>query len=75
MTTPTGGTYKIKFGPDETADIPYNASAIDITAALVAAGINDVVATSKMDDPAGITIIFTGAKTDKHQPDVTIDAT
>ena len=69
---PTSGTYRLVWGTEETADILYNAPAKDITAALTAAGINDVVAAGRMDDPDGITISFGGLKADKHQPDIEV---
>ena len=68
-TVPDSGTWRIHFGSEQTVDLPFNATSLDVQAAL--RGLNslsDVLVTG--DYTAGFVINFTGADGDKEQVEI-----
>ena len=72
INTPIDGTYRIRFDDKETKDIPFNATYFQINKALAAAQLSELKVLGKMNDPAGITISFTGSYEKSYQKDVEV---
>ena len=73
--TPTGGTFTLAFGGQTTAAIPYNATATQVQAALVALssiGAGNVTCTGGPLPGASVVITFTGALGFAAQPVITV---
>jgi RHS repeat-associated protein len=72
--SPTGGTFRLTFGSEQTTDIAYNASAATVDSALEAlSGIDTVTVTGSAGGP--YTITFTGSHAGTNVAQVTGDAT
>jgi hypothetical protein len=71
--TATAGKYKLKFGGKETAELPYNATAAEIQAALQ--GLTSIGAANVIVSGAGpYTITFAGALANNPEPLITIES-
>jgi hypothetical protein len=76
--TPTGGTYTLTYSAQETANIPYNATASQVQAALEALsniGVGDVVCSGGPHPGTAINVTFTGALGAQDITQMTADGT